>query len=271
VDDDTRTSEPDEQKASPEHGPTAGWAGLIRPGPDRGSSDAVQAKKQLTRRWVITGVVGAAGIAVATWAAGGSLREVWEGGIGTQSPGLSTPSKPVVGTAPTEGPPTVTFSSFFGLALRPVDDGAFGWDRTIVDSGAGPGGGPALRVEYPAHSASRQLAKKGQAAEGGAQAYLVWEAGDCDEAWLAYDVRFPSGFQFVKGGKLPGFFGGTVTSGQHIPDGTNGFSTRYMWRAAGVGEVYAYLPTSDEHGTSLGRGNWGGSGADGRMPSSTSG
>jgi hypothetical protein len=137
-----------------------------------------------------------------------------------------------------------------------VDDGAFGWDQTIVDSGEGPGGGPALRVEYPAHSASRQLAKKGQTAEGGAQAYLVWEAGDCDEAWLAYDVRFPSGFQFVKGGKLPGFFGGTVTSGQHIPDGTNGFSTRYMWRAAGVGEVYAYLPTSDEHGTSLGRGNW---------------
>jgi hypothetical protein len=29
-----------------------------------------------------------------------------------------------------------------------------------------------------------------------------------------------------------------------------------MWRTGGQGEVYAYLPTSKEHGTSLGRGNW---------------
>jgi hypothetical protein len=60
----------------------------------------------------------------------------------------------------------------------------------------------------------------------------------------------------VKGGKLPGLYGGTVNNGWRIPDGTNGFSTRYMWRAGGAGEVYAYLPTSDEHGTSLGRGAW---------------
>jgi hypothetical protein len=69
-------------------------------------------------------------------------------------------------------------------------------------------------------------------------------------------VRFQPDFDFVKGGKLPGLYGGTVTGGQEIPDGTNGFSTRYMWRAGGEGEVYAYLPTSDEHGTSLGRGCW---------------
>ncbi|WP_181449171.1 polysaccharide lyase [Nonomuraea aridisoli] len=43
-------------------------------------------------------------------------------------------------------------------------------------------------------------------------------------------------------------------NGGRIPDGTNGLSTRFMWRANGAGEVYAYLPTSREHGTSLGRG-----------------
>ena len=28
------------------------------------------------------------------------------------------------------------------------------------------------------------------------------------------------------------------------------------WRAGSDGEVYAYLPTSQDHGTSLGRGRW---------------
>jgi hypothetical protein len=47
-----------------------------------------------------------------------------------------------------------------------------------------------------------------------------------------------------------------VTSGRQIPDGTDGFSTRFMWRAGGAAEVYSYLPSSVEHGTSLGRGAW---------------
>jgi hypothetical protein len=63
-------------------------------------------------------------------------------------------------------------------------------------------------------------------------------------------------FDFVKDGKLPGLYGGTVTAGRHIPDGTNGFSTRYMWRKGEAGEVYAYLPSSVSHGTSLGRNSW---------------
>jgi hypothetical protein len=73
---------------------------------------------------------------------------------------------------------------------------------------------------------------------------------------LTYQVRFPEGFDFVKGGKLPGLYGGAGNSGGEIPDGSDGFSTRYMWRTDGAGEVYAYLPTSQENGTSLGRGCW---------------
>lgn len=65
---------------------------------------------------------------------------------------------------------------------------------------------------------------------------------------LRYYVRFSEGFDFVKGGKLPGLFGGA------IPDGTNGFSVRYMWRTNGDGEAYAHLPTSDLYGTENGRG-----------------
>ena len=80
--------------------------------------------------------------------------------------------------------------------------------------------------------------------------------GPADQQRLRYCVRFPEGFDFAKGGKLPGFYGGTVTGGQQIPDGENGFSTRLMWRAEGAGEVYAYLPGSRKHGTSIGRGLW---------------
>ena len=61
---------------------------------------------------------------------------------------------------------------------------------------------------------------------------------------------------FVKGGKLPGFFGGEGASGGEIPDGSDGFSTRFMWHKHGDGEIYAYLPTSSKHGTSIGRSNW---------------
>jgi hypothetical protein len=145
---------------------------------------------------------------------------------------------------------------FFGAGLALERHGAFGWDRVTQLPGAGPGGQPALQVSYPVNSASQRAMNTDDTGGGGAQAYLARTGGPLDEAWLAYDVRFPAGFRFVKGGKLPGLYGGTVTAGRHIPNGRNGFSTRYMWRAAGVGEVYAYLPTSVAHGTSIGRGAW---------------
>lgn len=75
-----------------------------------------------------------------------------------------------------------------------------------------------------------------------------------DTVFLRYQVRFPPGFDFVKGGKLPGLYGGSGGSGgQHHDDG---FSTRYMWRRGGAGEVYAYLPGGSGFGVSLGRGSW---------------
>jgi hypothetical protein len=142
-------------------------------------------------------------------------------------------------------------TSFFGPGLEPTRRGSFGLEQAeLVDAPEVPGG-RALRVAYPAGSASRSAG----GADGGMQVYLR-SPTTRDELHLQYLVRFPAGFDFVKGGKLPGLYGGTVTSGGDIPDGTDGFSTRYMWRRDGAGEVYAYLPTSRENGTSLGRGCW---------------
>jgi hypothetical protein len=72
-----------------------------------------------------------------------------------------------------------------------------------------------------------------------------------NSAILTYRVRFAKNFYFVRGGKLPGLFGGRGNSGGIIPNGTDGFSFRLMWGPFGEGTVYAYLPTSVKYGTPL--------------------
>lgn len=143
----------------------------------------------------------------------------------------------------------------FGPNLEVREGGDFGLDRIELERASKEPFSTYLRVQYPKNSGSNQSAREDGTSPGGAQVYLR-SAEMTDHAFLRYRVRFPEGFDFVKGGKLPGLYGGTATSGGDIPDGTNGFSTRFMWRTHGAAEVYAYLPTSEEHGTSLGRGSW---------------
>ena len=137
-----------------------------------------------------------------------------------------------------------------------LDRGSWGWQNLQVISDPSRKFSRILRVTYPANSASPTVTRNHQAPVGGGQFYATLGMAPQDSLRLSYYVRFSDNFNFVKGGKLPGLFGGTVTSGRTIPDGTNGFSTRYMWRRQGDAEVYAYLPTSHKHGTSMGRGNW---------------
>ncbi len=113
-----------------------------------------------------------------------------------------------------------------------------------------------LRVSYPRGSASPESARGSGSAIGGGQFLAGLGIQPADKLRLSYFVRFSENFNFVKGGKLPGLFGGVANSGGKTPNGKDGFSTRYMWRRDGAGEVYAYLPTSKEYGTSLGRGAW---------------
>ncbi|MGI5135887.1 polysaccharide lyase [Streptomyces sp. CA-106110] len=172
-------------------------------------------------------------------------------GTGTSgSPGRSTASA----TPLSQDPAAV--ARFFGPRLTARPNGSFGLSRAELLPGSHPALGSLLRVHYPARSASPTVARQYGRPEGGTQLYLPLLSGPVDSLHLRYYVRFPDDFDFVKGGKLPGLYGGTVTGGRHIPDGEDGLSTRYMWRPHGVAEVYAYLPTSVAHGTSLGRGSW---------------
>jgi hypothetical protein len=207
-------------------------------------------------------LVGAA-LAAVLVACGGARPTSSPGGSGGRAPGQPGGN---AGATSSSGQPmtdedtklTTELRDIVGDSLVAERHGQFGLAAPEIlpsDGGATPFA-HFLRVRYPARSASQTVVRDTGAPSGGAQAYLRYDGGPLDALILGYYVRFPVGFDFVKGGKLPGLFGGTVTSGQHIPDGTDGFSTRFMWRAGGVGEVYAYLPSSVVHGTSIGRGSW---------------
>lgn len=113
-----------------------------------------------------------------------------------------------------------------------------------------------LEIKYP-------KGKVGQEQDGGgAQWRLRFEK--LEKCTVEYSVMFPIGFDFVKGGKLPGLSGGTSPGGGKKSDGSDGFSARIMWREGGAIFQYMYwmerapdkkwgddLPWKDIEGNSL--------------------
>ncbi len=79
-------------------------------------------------------------------------------------------------------------------------------------------------------------------------------------AVLRYSVRFSEGFDFVRGGKLPGLAGGIALHYPEVPRGDKGFAARLMWREGGAGEIYVYHAETPRgpgtYGSSIGRGRW---------------
>ncbi|GAA5989363.1 hypothetical protein JCM11641_004199 [Rhodosporidiobolus odoratus] len=96
-----------------------------------------------------------------------------------------------------------------------------------------------LQIEYPKGSYSGGTGGVGNLQTG------VFGTGK-NRAMISYDVGFSEGFDFVKGGKLPGGYGGDPAS--LCTGGSPSaacFSLRLMWRADGAGEAYAYIPQYD--------------------------
>ena len=54
-----------------------------------------------------------------------------------------------------------------------------------------------------------------------------------EDLTMEYRVKFGAGFDFVRGGKLPGLVGGEANTGGDKPDGTDGWSARMHWRTGG--------------------------------------
>lgn len=106
-----------------------------------------------------------------------------------------------------------------------------------------------LRVKFP--KGTIQLEKSG------AQWKLKFK--DEEEIYIQYKIFFPKGFNFVRGGKLPGLHGGSSPTGGN--NSSEGFSARIMWRTLGFANnttkdpykaylcQYIYYPKKDS--------NWG--------------
>jgi hypothetical protein len=124
------------------------------------------------------------------------------------------------------GPATRTFSEQFM-----TDDGSY------------------VEACYPAGSTSPS-----SGSPGGAQAQLPISSGPTSDVTLTYRIRFPVGFQWVKGGKLPGLCGGQCWTGSN--NGPGGWAARFMWRSGGAGEVLLSDATTTGYGSDLGLGSW---------------
>ena len=112
----------------------------------------------------------------------------------------------------------------------------------IVDTGGTRGN--AMQVTYPA----------GSYGAGGSSSFLsdvqfgMGLPKTYEELYVAYDIRFAVGFDFVRGGKLPGLCGSDVSqaprtgcnTGGGYPTGYDGWSARGMWRENGELENYIY-------------------------------
>ncbi len=88
-----------------------------------------------------------------------------------------------------------------------------------------------LRILYPSGAVGPTA--------GGAQ-FLVKLPHAYDDLYCSYRVRFGPGFDFVRGGKLPGLVGGSRPTGGKPRN--DGFSARLMWREGGAAVQYVYYP-----------------------------
>ncbi len=140
--------------------------------------------------------------------------------------------------------PSAELAGFFAPAFAGRSFCTFGSQVATISGGV-------LVVDYPAGSS----APSAGAPYGGAQICIPFAGGSRSDATLSYSVRFPVGFEFVKGGKLPGLYGGAepFSGGGH---NASGWSMRLMWRAGGAAEVYGYISTTSGYGDDWGRGNF---------------
>ncbi len=176
-------------------------------------------------------------VAALLLAACGSSGEAPSSGVSPSS----RPPAPVTGSEPAVQPGTFPVGFFAPDLIGPAR-------RTFSEQFIMEVDGH-LEVGYPAGSSSPSSGHP-----GGAQAKLAIAAGPALSYTLTYQIRFPVGFQWVKGGKLPGLCGGQCWTGSH--NGPGGWAARFMWRAGGAGEVLLSAATTTGFGSDLGLGDW---------------
>ncbi|KAG9127794.1 hypothetical protein FRC07_009181 [Ceratobasidium sp. 392] len=146
------------------------------------------------------------------------------------------------------------------ICLLPLTDRALGVEkatpgfthRTVEVDGV-----HAWEAVYPQGSINPQGKIK-----GGFGFYMCGPGGACEyecarDALFSYAIRFEEEFDFVKGGKIPGLYGGATKdlaygcSGGRQESRDKCFSLRLMWRAKGAAEIYAYIPSTPANEAAL--------------------
>jgi hypothetical protein len=163
------------------------------------------------------------------------------------NPASGAPASTVRTATPSGAPRAAGDNEILRVDFERDPLGAYTSDRLLADWGALSGGSEGLkegraRIVATDHGRSlRILYPRGSVgpSEGGAQ-FLVKLLGEHDDLYCSYRVRFASGFDFVRGGKLPGLVGGSHPTGGHPKD--DGFSARLMWRTGGAAVQYVYYP-----------------------------
>ncbi len=126
-------------------------------------------------------------------------------------------------------------------------------DARVIASDYQKAGSHCLRVSYPKTGVGP--------AQTGVQFPVAFNSIDTmpikqfNSLYLRYYLMFEPDFDFRLGGKLPGLMGGGsswLRSGGDQPDGTNGWTMRFMWRKEGKAVVYAYIPSGKYGGTEWG-------------------
>ncbi|KAJ7643707.1 polysaccharide lyase family 14 protein [Roridomyces roridus] len=159
--------------------------------------------------------------------------------------------------------PTLHVPGVDSVALRDADVGTTPRRGRATGSGLSP---PDLsEVDWPAPSLAWEAfypngsINPAAAIPGGFGFYVAGPAAFSEKlaagathAVLSYRMMLQEGWEWVKGGKLPGIYGGEGDSSYACTGGrqearSKCFNVRPMWRPKGQGELYTYLPLTDRN------------------------
>lgn len=110
------------------------------------------------------------------------------------------------------------------------------WGNENVSSSAGN-----LKILYPKGSNAPSNTPRGWAG------FVYDLPKSYDKISLSYAIRFDDGFDFVKGGKLPGLCGGNCSRGESMPT-ASGFSMRFVWKKNGYLDIMTFFPNTVKAG-----------------------
>lgn len=130
--------------------------------------------------------------------------------------------------------------------LDSVNSRGFGVENIFLNGDRG------FFVKYPRGSFDPLNSKVEIGEYGGFGVKFQQPKSEC--ASLAYSVEIDEKFEFVKGGKLPGIYGGKANSGGAKTDGYDGFSVRLIWDHDGFLYPYVYHAEVLKWGDRLGNG-----------------